>query len=66
VNDDAHLELLAELRRLNRELARHGCPRDTLTSPHAVESLDEVELGMLVRAEGRRLAKLRQVQSETL
>jgi hypothetical protein len=62
----AHEGFLKDLRRLNRTFVAIGCPPSTLVSIATAATLDTEDLEKLVRAEGRRLRKLRQSQDEAL
>jgi hypothetical protein len=65
VTDETYrASLLRDLRRISRALARLGVDRDVLVWPAEVGGLSDHDLGVLVRAQGSRLAKLAQIDSE--
>jgi hypothetical protein len=65
VTDETYRESqLRDLRRISRALARLGVERDALVWPAEVGGLSDHDLGVLVRAQGARLAKLAQITSE--
>jgi hypothetical protein len=59
-------QLIKGLRQMNRTLAAMGCPHSTLVPIATASRLETEDLAALLRAEGRRLVKLRQSEDEAL
>jgi hypothetical protein len=56
---------LNDLKKISRALARLGVERDALVWPNEVTGLSDHDLAVLVKAQGSRLAKLAQIDSES-